>query len=151
MSIPYCIYNAIKTPDGTVLWCQTSHDYQTHHDKVSGELYMNDGLGYMIRRSLNNMPYEDLSIHANEPHEKVRTAPFWGAYGKDGKNPRVVMALKDMEDSHIEAILDTQRQIKGTVLETLFKNEQKYRKMLMAQEFSEKLPEKKNKTMKHKV
>ncbi len=101
----YTIYNAIKTPDGTVLWCQHNHDFKTHTDKVSGEVYMNDGLGYCIRRSVNKVAYEDLSINLNDPFEKVREAKFWRSYGKDGKQPVSILSIAEMETKHIENIL----------------------------------------------
>jgi len=151
MSLDYCLYNAIKTPDGTILWCKSGHDYQTHEDKVSGESYMNDGLGYMVRRSVNKVPYEDLSIRASDPFEVVRTAKFWSSYGKDGKSPKVILSLEQIEDDHIKVILETQNQIRGTVLEKLFKQEQDYRKMLLAQEIDEKLPKKQVKNKRPKV
>jgi hypothetical protein len=147
----YCFYNAIKTPDGTILWCQSGHDYQTHKDTVSGEEYMNDGLGYMIRRSVNTVPYEDLSISSSDPFEKIRTAKFWGSYGKDGKSPKRMMAVEEMEDSHIRAILDTQKQIAGTAIEKLFLQEIEYRAKLFADKLDAELPKTGKKKVKPKA
>lgn len=146
----YCLYNAIKTPDGTVLWCQSGHDYKTHQDKVSGEEYMNDGTGYGVRRSVNTVPYENLSIYNTDPFEKVRTAKFWGSYGKDGKGPKVLMALEEMEDSHIRAILDTQKHI-GSMLQELFMKEIEYRIQNFKEELDGELPNKNEKTGKPKI
>jgi hypothetical protein len=123
----YCLYNAIKTPDGTVLWCQHRHDYQTHQDAVSGEQYMNDGLQDTIRRSVNIVPYEDLAIFTSSPFEKVRTVKFWASYGKDGNSPKHYMSLEEMEKTHIEAILRGQKQIKGTEIEKIFLKELDFR------------------------
>lgn len=147
----YCLYNAIKTPDGTVLWCQSGHDYQTHEDKVSGETYMNDGVGYSIRRSVNTVPFDDLSVWSTDPHEKVRKAPFWGSYGKDGKSPKKMMSLSEMEDEHITAILKTQRQIAGTEVEKLFVNEIEYRREKFAHQLELDLPNVNNKKRKMKT
>ena len=143
----YCLYNAIKTPDGTLLWCKNGYDCQTHKDSVSGEKYMNDGTGTRVRRSVNTIPYEDLSIFSNDPFEKVRTAKFWGSYGKDGNSPEHMMAAEEMEDSHIRAILDTQKQIAGTAIEKLFLQEIEYRAKLFADKLDAELP----KTGKNKV
>lgn len=144
----YCLYNAIKTPDGTILWCQSGHDYKTHTDTISKEEYMNDGIGYGVRRSVNTVPYEDLSIGSNAPFEKVRTAKFWGSYGKDGKSEKRMMSLDEMEDSHIAAILKTQRSIHGTAIEKLFLQEIEYRIETFKQKLEVELPieEKKSKT-----
>jgi hypothetical protein len=138
----YCFFNAIKTPDGTVLWSQHGHDYKTHKDTVSGEEYMTDGIGYMTRRSVNVVPYEDLSIFSNDPFEKVRTAKFWGSYGKDGKSERRMMAAEEMEGSHITAILDTQKQIVGTEIEKVFLMELEYRAKVFSEKLNEELPAK---------
>lgn len=123
----YCLYNAIKTPDGTILWCEHGHDYKVHDDAVSGETYMNDGVGYSIRRSINKVPYEDLSVMSNSPFEKVRTVKFWGSYGKNGDQKKVILSLEEMEDDHISAILNTQKQLEGTELMMIFKKELEYR------------------------
>lgn len=127
----YCLYNAIKTPDGTVLWCETNHDYKIHNDLVSGEQYMNDGLGSMIRRSVNQVPYEDLSVWVDteniELTEEVRNAKFWGSYGKGGREPKKILCLAEMSNKHIEAILDTQYHIRGTMFHKLFELELLYR------------------------
>lgn len=135
----YCLYNAIKTPDGTVLWCQENHDYKTHKDSVSGEEYMNDGTGYGIRRSVNNVPFEDLAIWNTDPFEKIRTAKFWGSYGKDGKSPKFFMALEEMEDDHIRAILETQTQI-GKNTKEFFLKEIAYRIETFKNELDGELP-----------
>lgn len=147
----YCLYNAIKTPDGTVLWCKSGHDFQLYQDKVSGEEYMNDGVGYGVRRSINTVKYEDLSVWSNDPHEKVRTAKFWGSYGKDGKGEKHMMALQEMEDSHIQAILDTQKQIRGSVLETLFLNELEYRIKNFQYKLENEVPKKRGRPKSPKV
>ena len=123
----YYLYNAIRTPDGTVLWCQHGHDFLTHVDAVTGETYMNDGFGYCIRRSVNKTEAEDLSVKTSDPFEKVRQAKFWGSYGRDGKGSKTMMSLAEMDDAHIQAIIDTQPQIRGTPLEELFPKEQAYR------------------------
>lgn len=138
----YCLYNAIKTPDGTILWCQSGHDYQTHKDSVSGEEYMNDGLGYGVRRSVNKVPFEDLAIWSDDPFEKVRTARFWGSYGKDGKSPKTMMSPSEMEDSHLRAILETQKQIRGSSLERIFQKELEYRIEKFQEKLEKDLPKK---------
>lgn len=147
----YCLYNAIKTPDGTILWCESGHDYKTHQDTVSGEQYMNDGTGEGIRRSKNNVPYENLSIYTNDTFEKVRKAKFWASYGADGKSPKRIMSLDEMEKSHIEAILKTQKQIKGTEIEKIFLKEIIYRTEKYKNHLDEIIPSKNNKKKKVKI
>lgn len=129
MSSLYCIYNAIRTPDGTLLWCRHQHDYKSHTDTVTGENYTNDGAGLLVRRSMNTVEAEDLSVWVdyNNPEltPEVRSVPFWKSYGKDGEYypDGVVLSLHSMETDHIHAILETQYRIKGTVIEKLFQLE----------------------------
>ena len=59
---------------------------------------------------------------------KRREVHSWSSYGKDGNQPRKEILIKDLSDLHICAILETQRQIKGTPTEWLLKIEQSYRK-----------------------
>jgi hypothetical protein len=146
----YCLYNAIKTPDGTILWCESGHDYKTHTDSVSGEEYMNDGTGYGIRRSVNNVPAEDLSIWNTDPFEKIRTAKFWGSYGKDGKSPKRILSLEEMEEDHIHAILKTQTQI-STILKEFFVKELEYRVEKFKEKLDEELPTNNSKDNKPKI
>ena len=59
---------------------------------------------------------------------KVREELTWGSYGKDAKQPRKEIFIKDLSDLHISAILETQWHIKGTPTEWMMKIEQSYRK-----------------------
>ena len=42
---------------------------------------------------------------------------WWGTRGKSGKDPLRWLRLKDLETDHLEAILATQHQIRGTQME----------------------------------
>lgn len=72
--------------------------------------------------------YDKLSDGLKELFLKRRETLTWGYYGKDGKQPRKEIAIKDLSDLHICAILETQLHIKGTPTEWLLKIEQSYRK-----------------------
>lgn len=122
------IRNAILTPDGTYLHSYNRHDYKTHTDQVSKELYMVDGGNDYLRRSVNNKPAQDLTVTTTDPFVLQRQAFSWGSYGKNGDQPLHYIFLCDMTDAHIRAILETQEQIKGTYVEDLFLQELKYRK-----------------------
>lgn len=123
----YCLYHSIKTPDGTVLHCKDGHDYQSYKDTITNETYMIDGIGLGTRSSVNKVLPEDLSVWTFSPFEKVRAVKFWGSTGKDGNTPRYNMSMEEMEKSHIEAILRTQKQIKGSEIEKIFIKELEYR------------------------
>lgn len=67
----HLIYNAVRTPDGTILESRHVHDYATHLD-ANGDEYMVDGGFDYLRRSVNKVPAEDLSLYSDEKHEVIR-------------------------------------------------------------------------------
>lgn len=96
----------IRTPDGTILQSFHRHDYKEHEDAVSGETYILDGGIDYIRGSINKVPAEDLTVYADDPFEVKREVPIWGTYGKDGKQELRWVSVAEMEDGHIQALLD---------------------------------------------
>lgn len=127
---PYIIRCAIKCPDGTILCTKHRHDYQTHLDTVTGEVYVIDGgHGYYYRTSVNKVPAESLMVTTDDPFEEQRKVPFWKSYGKNGEYPDgIILSLGQMEDEHLCAIIETQIHIKGTAVEQMFINEIEWRK-----------------------
>ena len=99
------IYNAIKTPDGTVLVSRHTHDYVSYKDK-NGETYINDGGTDYLKRSVNKEPYEDLALYNTDLIEKIREIADWGTYGKDGDKELTYKKIKDLSNAHLEAILN---------------------------------------------
>jgi len=98
------IYNAIKTPDGTILVSYNRHDFKTHLD-VNKEEYMIDGGLDYIRTSINKQPAEDLSVYSDAPFEKIREVLHRGGRGVDGNEPLKYVPLKDIDDDWLEAII----------------------------------------------
>lgn len=123
------IRNAIITPDGTYLRSYHVHDYKEHKDAVTGEIYIVDGGNHYLRRSMNDVPAEDLTVYLDDNFEVVRMAFVWRSYGKNLEHAPngIYIALCDMTDDHIEAILTTQNHVRGTFVEKLFIDELKYR------------------------
>lgn len=123
------IRNAILTPDGTYLRSYHVHDYKAHKDAVTGEVYVVDGGNEYLRRSMNEVPAEDLTVYLSDNFEVVRMAFVWKSYGKNLEHaPKgIYIALCDMTDEHIYNVLNTQSHIEGTFVEKLFKDELKYR------------------------
>lgn len=129
-SLQYIIRCAIRTPDNTILETKHRHDFRTHFDVISNETYVLDGCGYYYRTSINKVPAESLMVTTDDPFEEQRKVPFWKSYGPTGElyPDGVLLALQDMSDLHLEAIMRTQRHIKGTAVEQMFINEIEYRK-----------------------
>lgn len=115
----YTLAYLCKTPDGTVLQCKHRHDYQQYTDKVTGETYMVDGLGYYIRSSINIVPAKYTIVTLDTPHYIARGLVVWGTRGKAGDQPLKYISVADIETEHIEAILDTQFQITAELREFL--------------------------------
>ncbi len=124
--------NAIITPDGTYLRSYHRHDYKEYTDKISGELYIVDGGNDYIRRSINEVEAEDLTVTTDDPFEKQRMAFTWGSYGRMGDQPKHYIHLCDLTTEHIRNILRTQTQIQGTYVEDLLVKELAYRNERLA-------------------
>lgn len=119
------IYNAIRTPDGTVIESKHRWDYQDHTD-ANGQVYAVDGGNDYIRR-IGPWDYTELSVTPDDKHEVIRKVFKWRSYGKSGNEPARDIALKDLTDNHIQNILLTQTSLDATV-KWIFCNEQEYRK-----------------------
>lgn len=121
------IRNSIMCPDKTVLESKHGHDFQSHLDKITGEVFSIDGGHSYFKGSVNKVEPTYLHVTTEDPFEVQRDAFTWGTYGKNGNEPKKYIKLKDMTNEHIQAILDTQRHIKGTYVEELFEQELTYR------------------------
>lgn len=90
-----------------------------------------DGGKSYLRYIGNPEDYIDMSEVTSQDEDdwfdKVREAFSWNSRGKLGNEPLHQILLKDLTDEHINAILDTQWHIKGTVVEEYFKKELEYR------------------------
>lgn len=104
----HLIYNAIRTPDGTILESRHRHDYKTYLDKNGLEYMVDGGLEYTRRIIQDAEPYTELSVSLEDGHDKVREFCKWGTYGKDGKQPYREVKLAEMTIDHITACLLTQ-------------------------------------------
>ena len=120
------IRNALVTPDGTMIESRHRHDYVTHTDK-NGKEYMVDGGPAYLRRSCNGDEV-DATVYMSDDHTDKRVAFMWTSYGKEGRGPMLTRPLAELSDNHIEAILETQTQIRGTYVETLMHDELEYRR-----------------------
>jgi len=99
------IYNAIRTPDGTVLESISKHDYRTHKDK-NGLTYMVDGGHEYLRRTEYKLDmYEELSLYDNEPNDIQRKHITWGSYGIHGNSLLSFKIIKNMDTDHLKAVL----------------------------------------------
>ena len=101
------IYNAIRTPDGTILESRSVHDFVGHTD-ANGKFYAVDG-GLEYPRRCGDMDYEELSLTLEDEFSKIRDTLQWGTTGKAGKarnRPLKKVKIKDLDTKHILSILD---------------------------------------------
>jgi len=124
----HILRNAIITPDGTYLESFHRHDYKSHEDSLTGELYIVDGGYQYIRRSANKVPAQDLTVTTSDPFTLQRRAFTWGSYGKMQDQQKHYIFLCDLTEDHIYAILRNEGWTKGSYVEDLLKSELAYRK-----------------------
>ena len=103
---PRIYYNAIRTPDGTVIESRHRHDFVCHIDKNGDKYCVDGGCEYLRRVYTKTRDYEDISLDATAPIEELREVFTWGTYGKTGKDKLNHLYLKNMSISHMEAIID---------------------------------------------
>ena len=120
------ILNRIRTPDQTVLTSRHRHDYQSHKDTKSNEIYICDGGTEYLRRSVNVISYEDISLYSDDPFEILRENITWTTYGKNGDEPLHYKPISNMSTNHIKAIL-SQYRLADYMKET-FEKELEFRK-----------------------
>ena len=121
------VYNAIRTPDGTILESRYRHDYVEYTDKNGCEYIVDGGTAYLRRGYSPDAPdYEELSLTLDDPHDKIREAVQWGTYGKDGKGPYQRILIKNMSDDHLKACLENIPQMNES-FRIVMENELKYR------------------------
>lgn len=100
------VYNALRTPDGTVIESTHRYDYVEHKDK-NGKTYVIDG-GLDYVRCSNHGDEVFLTKYADQPHEQIREYAFRTGYGKPGTDDYGTYRLTriaDMDDEYLnEAI-----------------------------------------------
>jgi hypothetical protein len=122
------LFNAIKTPDGTIIYSRHRHDYVEYEDKNTGKLYGVDGGCDYLRRIGDTRECEDLSITNLTPFSEIREKFHWGSYGVNGDEPLKMNRLSELTNSHIEAIIkNVFKNTKGTI-QSWLNMELEYRK-----------------------
>ena len=120
----HIICNQIVTPDGTILISHSVHDFKQHEDEVSKETYFVDGGREYLKRSVNVIPYIEMSVFSDEPFERIRQHFYWKT--ADGR----FVKLCDMTNAHVDNILNDYREwiinLKQEVVD-IFNKEVEYR------------------------
>jgi hypothetical protein len=118
------LYNAIRTPDGTILESTNRHDYKVYVDKNGLEYMVDGGHDYLRRNIYEDYPYEELSIEDNGDSELRRNYLRWGRNYDENMHPLEKtewILIKDLSTDHIKAIL---KNVKST--DTIYKETLEY-------------------------
>jgi hypothetical protein len=92
------VYNALQTPDGTIIESTHRHDYIEYKDK-NGKIYVIDG-GLDYVRCSSHGDEKLLTKYADQPHEQIRDYAFRTGYGYR------LTRIKDMDDDHLEGAIE---------------------------------------------
>lgn len=122
------VYNALQTPDGTIIQSRSRHDYRKYTDANGKEYMIDGGLDYI--RSSANGDEKFLTVTIDDDHETVREHCSWGTYGPNGDQPLTYVKLKDMETEHIQKVLELQQYMQPQLV-TAMENELDYRAKLV--------------------
>lgn len=122
------VYNALQTPDGTILESLYRNDYKGHKDSKTGKLYIVDGGLDYLKRSCNG-DETDLSVYSDEPHEKVRKYAYRSGYGKNGDEDFQITRICSMNNEYLDKAIEycKDRNTTSTHYQILL-NEKEYRK-----------------------
>jgi hypothetical protein len=103
------VYNAIQTPDGTILQSKHRHDYVSYTDK-NGQYYAVDGGLEYVKRSWDKPDYTELNKTFKEcTLDECTKYLNWGQnYDADmNKLPETIFKpICELNTGHIEAILE---------------------------------------------
>lgn len=107
------IYNAIQTPDGTILESRYIHDYRSYKDKNGYTYSVDGGLSYVRRGFEENSPNaKEISLYIPDtPYEEAVKFAAWGSYGKNGNEDLHFIPICEMTTEHINAVLKNQKPI----------------------------------------
>ena len=112
------VVNALITPDGTRLQSYSHYDFKEYVD-ANGKTYMVDGgLSYQ-RRSANGDEVDDSLFLNVDEFAVIRDSVTWGTYGKNGDQPLRCVPVSELSNEHIQAVLDTQKNIHPNLREVL--------------------------------
>lgn len=65
---------------------------------------------------------ELIKIHYDPENHKANRLAVWGTFGENGTEPLKYVAIKDMTENHIKAVLKTQHQA-GLTIKAIMKEE----------------------------
>lgn len=101
------VVNAIITPDGTMVESRSRHDFNWHKDANGFEYAVDGGVDYLRRVTDPNAPhYVESSVYDTDDFEMIREVFSRGGRGINGDEPLRYVALADINDGWLQAIIE---------------------------------------------
>lgn len=98
--------NRVRTPDGTILHSKHRHDYVAHEEE-NGDYFAIDGGNDLYRRYIGDYDkLVDVSVYSDSDWNEVREHFLRGTHGVNGDEPLRYVALKDIDDEWLDAIIE---------------------------------------------
>ncbi len=121
------VVSRMRTPDGTILVSKHVHDFVTHKDTKTGEVYILDGGKDYRRESMNSIPGENVSIYSDDPFEVIRENLCRGTFDEEGN--RIWKPISKLTDDHLKNILtyNFERGLDDSDFSNYIREEIKYR------------------------
>lgn len=99
------VYNAVECLEcGKTVVSRYVHDYQTCG--CPNVAMVDGGLDYMRYGAKDMSKIKPIEIYADDDYEIVRRYASRGSRGKDGLQPLSWIAICDMDDDYLEAVVD---------------------------------------------
>jgi hypothetical protein len=99
------VYNGVKCLEcGEVLVSYHVHDYKTCG--CSNGTMIDGGNEYGRYGGMSMSKIEKIDVYADDPFDLVREYAYRGSRGKDGRQPLSYIAIRDMDDDYLQAVLE---------------------------------------------
>jgi hypothetical protein len=123
------LVNKIQCPDGTILESRYQHDFKQHVQSDGREYFVDGGLSYQ-RIGYSDEEFINLSVYADDHHEKIREEFIWGRnMDKDGKvlPETEYIKLKYLDNGHVDALVSFTMEHYPIKINKVFRDEQTWR------------------------
>ncbi len=122
---PQLVQNAVYLPEKDLYLKSTHvHDYITHTLAGNVEVMLDGGLDYVrrnVHRGTDAARIVDWCLYDNTPFSEITQKFLWGTRGVKGDQPLRWRPIASLDLDHLQAILKTQPQIRGTLAERVIK------------------------------
>lgn len=125
------LYNAIMTPDGTILESWSPHDFVTHTDKNGNFYFVDGGLQGYNRRSAHGDEVELTQVY--KPHDHAHNRKYYHLY-EDGAWMALYWVSEDKLRQRYALVADNYGDIHKEMLELELEWRGNFRKLLMNNE-----------------